>query len=217
MDPRRYFTTDQLAAVAAAARAAEGRSGGEIVPYVVGRCDDYPEAGWLGGLVGAIGAAGLIAAWPVATGSWLPHAALLEALAPVAGAILGYAAAAVPAVRRRLVAPETLDRRVRLRAEAAFLEEGVFNTQDRTGVLILLALFEHRAVVLADAGIHARVQPGEWDALVAHLTAGARAGRPAAALVEAIETCGAILARQAVPLRSDDSDELPDAVRLREQ
>ncbi len=217
MDPRRHFTADQLAAVAAAARAAEGRSGGEIVPYVVGQCDDYPEAGWLGALLGVLAAVGLVAAWPVATGTWLPPGALVEVTAPVVGAALGFAVAAAPAVRRRLVAPETLDRRARLRAEAAFVEESVFDTQDRTGVLILLALFEHRAVVLADAGIHARVQPGEWDALVERLAAGARAGRPAAALIEAIETCGAILARRAVPLREDDTDELPDAVRLRER
>ena len=40
-------------------------------------------------------------------------------------------------------------------------EEEVFSTEDRTGILLLLSLFEHRVVVLGDAGIKAKVGEGE--------------------------------------------------------
>ena len=66
--------------------------------------------------------------------------------------------------------------------------EEVFKTRDRTGILIFLALFEHRAVILADEGIHRAVPREEWQALVDELVAGIRAGRGVAAL------CGPFLA-----------------------
>ena len=39
-------------------------------------------------------------------------------------------------------------------AMAAFVEEEVFSTRDRTGILLFLSLFEHRVVVLGDSGIN---------------------------------------------------------------
>lgn len=32
-----------------------------------------------------------------------------------------------------------------------FLERGVFQTRDRTGLLLMISLFEHRIVILPDA------------------------------------------------------------------
>ena len=218
MDPRRFFSPDEQAAVAAAARAAEGRTSGEIVPYVVGRCDDYAEAAWAGAALGALLSVGVAATWPLVTDTWAPAGLVWRVLPPLAGAAAGYALTAfVPAVARRLVPAATLDRRAHLRAEAAFLEEEVFDTRDRTGILILLALFERRAVVMADAGIHARVAPGAWDAVVSPLVAGIRAGRPAEALIKAIGRCGDILETHQVTRHPDDHDELTDDLRIRSE
>jgi putative membrane protein len=100
-----------------------------------------------------------------------------------------------------------------MRAAAAFLEAEVFATRDRTGVLIFLALFEHRVVVLADSGIAARVEPGAWKGISDRLAAGIREGRAAAALIEAIGACGRLLAERRVERRPDDVSELPDHLR----
>jgi putative membrane protein len=138
-------------------------------------------------------------------------------LPTVAGAGLGYLIAGVDAVGRRLIPEDHIERSVRLRAEAAFLEEEVFATRDRTGILVFLALFEHRAVILADEGIHRAVPKDEWQQVIDDLITGIKAGRAAAALVEAITRCGGLLEQYEVERRPDDEDELSDAPRIRER
>lgn len=131
-----------------------------------------------------------------------------------AGAAVGFLLASfVPAVKRWLAGDEMLDLRARQRAEMTFLEEEVFRTRDRTGILIFVSLFEHRVVVVGDGGINALVQPGQWDGIVAEVVAGIRAGRPGDALVAAIRQCGELLERHGVARRADDANELPDELR----
>ena len=68
----------------------------------------------------------------------------------------------------------------------------------------------------------AEVKPENFDeaeieALVDDLIAGIKTKRAAAALIEAISRCGALLAQYEVARRPDDEDELPDAPRIRER
>jgi putative membrane protein len=117
-------------------------------------------------------------------------------LPPAAGGALALLAVHLaPALRRWLAGTELIDRRTRQRAAAAFVEQEVFRTAQRTGILIFLSLFERRVVVLADSGIHARVADGEWDAMVARIVEGIRRGDPGAALAAAIRDCGDLLVR----------------------
>ena len=99
----------------------------------------------------------------------------------------------------------------------AFLEEEVFSTRDRSGILIFLALFEHRVVVLGDSGINEVVPEDAWQHVVDDLVAGIRARRPAEALVAAIHECGRLLEAHQVEIRPDDTDELPNELRIRER
>ncbi len=218
MKPRDLFSDADLEAIRRATAEAEERTSGEIVTYVVGRVDDHDEARWKGAALGALGlalAAGL-AHW--LGGLWGGAGVLWIALPSLAGAAAGYLfAALVPGLERRLISDQDLERRVRVRAAAAFLEEEVFDTRERTGVLILIALFEHRAVILADSGIHGNVEPDVWSGLVDELIAGIRAGRAAEAMIEVVGRCGEILERGGVERRADDVDELADAPRVRER
>jgi putative membrane protein len=109
-----------------------------------------------------------------------------------------------------------MELRVRQRALAAFMEEEVFNTNERTGILLFVSLFEHRVVVLGDAGINATVEPREWEEVVSVIAAGIRAGRPGAALAEGIRLCGALLAAR-VERRPRDTDELANRLRTAEE
>jgi putative membrane protein len=102
------------------------------------------------------------------------------------------------------------------RAEAAFLEEQVFRTRDRTGILVFLALYEHRAVILADQGIHRAVPSGLWQELVDELVAGVAAGEAARALERTVRRCGEVLVEHRVARQPDDRDELDDRPRIRE-
>ncbi|MCG8454825.1 MAG: hypothetical protein MI919_00980 [Holophagales bacterium] len=213
----RTFDDQALELLAAATAEAERRTAGEIVPYVVARVDTYPEARSRGAALGAVLFALTAGVLHQVAGLWGGSGLLWVTLPALAGASLGWLAAELPWIGRNLVSAGDLDHRVRLRAEAAVLEEEVFRTRDRTGILILLALWEHRAVILADEGIHRAVPEGTWEGVVGELVAGIRAGRSVDALREAIERCGEILESHGVAIRPDDEDELDDSVRLRER
>jgi len=213
----RFFTEADRAEIQAAVAEAEGRSAGEIVPYAVSACDDYQEARWRGTTLAALLGSLAAALVHALGGYWGELLDLWIAVPPVAGAAFGYLAVqACPWLRRTLAGPELLERRVAQRAAAAFLEAEVFATRDRTGILILVALFERRVVVLGDAGINARVQQHEWDHIVAGIVAGIRAGTPGKALADGIRACGALLERPGMERRADDTDELPNQLRTGE-
>ncbi len=215
---RQRFSDADLERIGEAARAAEERTSGEIVAYLVNRVDDHDEAAWKGAALGAVAAAAAGGFGHWLGGFWGGPVVLWLTLPAFAGAAAGYLLATwVPAVERRLIPAEGLERRVRLRAESAFLDEEVFDTRDRTGILIFLALFEHRALILADSGIHQRVEESEWRRLVASLVEGIRADRTVDALVDTIGKCGELLEEHGVARRSDDRDELANAPRLRER
>lgn len=213
-DPARLFGEADREAIRAAVAAAETGTSAEVVPYVVDRCDDYPGAEWLAALWGALLASLVSGALHTLGGFWGGPGIVWITLPVVVAAALGYVAAhSFPALRRRLLWSDLVERRVRDRAAAAFLEEEVFATRDRTGVLIFVALFEHRSVVLADEGIDAVVEQSEWEGIVVDMGAQLRGGRPTAALLGAIEACGRLLHdRQVVP-RPDDTDELRNDLR----
>lgn len=200
-------------AIRAAVAAAESRTGGEVVPWIVADCDPYPEAPWMaaaGGALLALGLGAAVHAWVLAWGGLLAWGVAPAVLGATAGFLLG----GLPAAKRLLVPEDTMERRVETAAQAAFLRAEVFATRDRTGILLFVALLEHRVVVLADAGIHARVPAERWAAIADEIVAGIRGGAPAAAIVAGIERCGALLEEHAVPRRPDDRDELPDTPRL---
>jgi putative membrane protein len=201
-------------AVRAAVAEAEQRTSGEIVPFVVPESDAYLNALWkgaaLGALAGPLLALGLHRLWDL----WVNRLDLWITAPAAAGAAAGFLLAAfVPPVKRWLAGDGMLELRTRQRAEMAFLEEEVFRTRERTGILLFLSLFEHRVVVLADSGIHTLVQPGQWDGIAADIAAGIRAGRPAEALLAAIRSCGDLLERHGVARQADDVNELPDELR----
>lgn len=214
MDPNTLFSQADLDAVQAAVREAEARTSGEIVPYVVERSDEYPTAVWKGTALGALLGPLVAVAVYEWGGYWGVYVPAWIAFPAMAGGALGYLLTAfLPPVKRWMAGDEILDLRARARAEVAFLEEEVFRTRERTGILLFLSLFEHRVVVLGDTGINQKVKQEEWDSLVKKLAQGIRAGRAKDALIEAIRECGPLLERQGVAIRHDDQDELSNELR----
>ncbi len=210
------FTEADLEAIRRAAAAAERSTSGEIVPYVVERIDDHAEARWRAATIGALVAALAAGAIHAAVGYWSGHGVAWITLPVLVGAGLGYLIGGVAPVTRWLMPADALDLMALRRAEAAFLEEEVWRTRDRTGILVFLALFEHRAVILADEGIHRAVPPGLWQELVAELVDGVAAGEAARALERTVHRCGEILVEHRVERQPDDLNEIDDRPRVRE-
>ncbi len=214
---RDLFDDQELAAIRDAAAEAEKRTSGEIVTYVVARSDTYPEAPLRGALLGT--AVGLIsmATWLELARPWPFEPALLMGLAAIAGAALGFfLVRLLPALERWHAGRSAIDRRVARRAAEAFVEEEVFDTRDRTGVLLFVSRFERRVLVLGDAGINARVEPRQWQTIATEIAEGIRGGQAAAAVIAGIGACGDLLTAAGIARRPDDANELADDVRLRD-
>jgi putative membrane protein len=209
------FSQADREAIRAATKTAERNTAGELVVYVVERCDPHPEIAWKGALIGgAVGAACAAVAvrW---VGGWGAPDHLWLLIGLQLGLLAGWLASRFQGVARRLVGDEALSSRVEGRAAEAFVEEQVFATAERTGVLIFVALFEHRVLVLADVGIHERVGSSAFDEIAAGIAGGIRAGAPAPALVDAVGHCARLLSEQGIP--SNTTNELSNEPRFRDE
>lgn len=202
------FSDEEKARVEAAVKDAEARTEGELVVVVSRRSDDYAEVRALLGFACAMIAA--FAAGRVASGI---DAVLLVSIAGIVG-VLGYLLGGLSPLLR-LFAPRSLrEAKVDARTKQLFVEEGVMETRGRSGVLIHLSEAEHLVEILADAGIHARVEPGHWAREVEALTAAIAQGSAADGLVESIGRIGALLA-ETFPRTEPPENQLDDALRER--
>jgi putative membrane protein len=204
----RFFPPEARERVSAAVREAEARTVGQIVPVVVERSARYPETRWMAGVLAAA------LATAVAELPWLEVGLAELPFLQVAAGLLGAWLGAWEPVERFLAGRGELDRAVLDRAEQAFLEQGLHRTAQGTGVLVFASLREHRAVVLGDRGIHAKMGDAEWRRAVDALTAGIRADDPARGFADAVALVGATLAEH-FPRSAGGGpgNELPDELR----
>lgn len=208
-----HFGPESQARITEAVKRAEALTRGQIVPVVVAKSDPYAEAIYRGGLlVAALGTAVALAIpFPLTLGE-------LVAIQLVTGA-LGALLSTWDPVERLLAGRRTQALAVQARALRAFEEHGLARTAEGTGVLVFASLFEHRAVILGDHGIDAKMRDAtrdEWAVALAALTAGLKAGDPARGFVEAIAHCGARLAEHfpREPGEHRPVNELEDAIRV---
>ena len=194
-----------IAAIESAVRSAERASSGEIVPVIVARSDAYAELRFGAAALVAFAAGALALLLAPESRHWLVPTQLCVFIA--AAWLLGRAT-----LLRGLIPADVAAHRVGRAASLAFHEAGMVETRDRTGILIYVSLLEHRVVVQADRGIHARVEAGTWDTVVARIVAGLASHRAEEGLTDGIRLCGEILSDR-FPLRPGDVNELPDTPR----
>lgn len=193
-----------LDAVAARIADIERGTAGEIVVHVVDRSDDY--AFWR--LLFGVGVAVVLAeAAAFSVPDWAPYG-LEMAVALTAVAVWALGASSVLG---RVLPKAALAQAVHRRAQAAFMEDGVYRTRDASGVLIFISRMEHRVEILADAGIHARVGTDGWSRHVQALVSGIRTGRGTQALLDTLDAIGDEL-KDGFPPRPDDRNELANHV-----
>jgi putative membrane protein len=114
-------------------------------------------------------------------------------------------------VKRFFIGIGRREEAVRLRAERAFFEKGLYRTKRNTGVLFFLSLLERKVWILADKGIYEKMDQETLNRYANLVSSGIREGRACYALSQAIQEIGVLLSRH-FPITSDDTDELPDEV-----
>ncbi len=204
--------------IAQAVAEVERHTAGEIVTVVAGRSHDYAYFRAVITALAVVTVATLTTwIWPwlaerfavldlgAELASWLVPAQLVLAI-PL------WILTGRPGVLRRFVPRPVQAAAVDMRAKAVFLDHGVTETRDRSGVLVFLSELEHRVVILADQGIHSRVGVDGWQRHVEEIIGAIHRGQAADGIVACIETIGRELA-DTFPPRAEDENELHDGVQ----
>jgi putative membrane protein len=207
-----FLTTAEADAIDAAVARVEAHTGVQIVTAVVGKSDSYVELPWKAFALGAsLAAFGVVLvdawrpAWPTATTA-LVHAVVMLGV----GGASALFAVFVPAFGRLFLRATRSELEVRQYAESLFLRRGLFGTAERTGVLVLVSLFERRVEILPDTGLHGPASEADWGTVVARMTPLLRRRRPFHALEEGLGAIDALLAGKGFRTAAAAANELPD-------
>jgi putative membrane protein len=219
MNIKKRFNDSDLQRIKDAVKLAEEKISGEIVPVIVERSGRYLIANYKGSLIGA----SLAFMTMIVLDRYIITDAsntlfydpvfifFMVILGGVVGALIPHLS---ERARRLLLSQVYMDQTTRQRAENAFLEEEVFNTRQRTGIMIFISFFEHEVMVMADRGISKVVEQKQWDMIVADLVAQIRAGHAIEGLEAGIRRCGDLLLEKGFKKSDDDINELTDDLRV---
>ncbi len=201
----RLYEASFVKAVDDAIRAIEDRSGAEVVLAIAPRSASYRAQAQLAGWLAAVVLLGFMLYSHL---EFSEHVALgLVVLLPVVVTAL---ADLVPGLLSILASRDAKAEAVRRAARAAFVDEAMTGTRDRSGVLVYYSHLEDRIVVLPDAGVLARVGDAPFVAVEDRFPSH-RGGVPER-LIKALGELAEPLSK--VPRRADDTDELPNAPRF---
>jgi putative membrane protein len=203
MAVRDFFEADSRKRVARAIEAVEKQTAAEIVVAVRKRASTYRAVDV------AVGAA--LAFVTLVAIVYLPRE-FETILIPLDVAVmfaLGFALTAnVATLKRLIVSRRSMEEHVRTVARAAFYEMGISRTRGRTGVLVLVSMFERKVEIVADVGVTPDAMGAAWREVVAALEGAGRAA-DFDRFLSGIEAMAKPLA-SALPAQPDDIDELPN-------
>ena len=202
----KFFTEEEKEKLKATVHEVESKTIGEIVVMVVDHSDHYIEAEVLGGiLLGSL--LSLIATlfyFHSSIWSYVPLSFLF--FFPCR-----FLFQRVDILKRLFIGIRKKDEAVRLRAERAFFERGLYKTKKNTGVLFFLSLLERKVWVLADKGIYEKMNQKTLNRFANEVSRGIKENQACEALSKAIQEIEVLLS-QHFPITPDDTDELPNDV-----
>jgi putative membrane protein len=191
---------------------AEKRTGAQIVLAVIARSDSFAELPWKAFALG-VSIAGLFVfllemLWPVWTSDTTVLLAVTMTLA--AGAVCALTAVYLPGFARLFLSSHRAEAEVRQYAESLFLSRELFATRERTGILVLISLFERQVIVLPDTGVSRRLIRDAMEEIISLMLPSLNSGRIARALEDGLERLAEILAVTATGESAEN--ELPDDI-----
>jgi putative membrane protein len=209
---KHFLTDNERTRVTAAVEEAEKRTAGEIVVMIISASYHYPMANVFGAAVFAFP---LALIFTTLTGEWLwiggQNMWLFLGFLAVLFILFHEIIKRVLWLKRWFISEREFKEEVEEAAITQFFNRGLYRTRDETGVLVLISVFEHKVWVLADQGINARVDEGQWDNIVKMIIDGIKQKRPAEAICEAVEKIGDLLTEH-FPIKPDDTDELDNVI-----
>ncbi|HTH58340.1 MAG TPA: TPM domain-containing protein [Cyclobacteriaceae bacterium] len=215
MSIKSRFGTAELERIKSAVHTAEDKISGEIVPVFVEKSGYYSIANYRAAIVS--GALGFL--WIMYSDRYLPSMAIYDPqliflMVVILGVVGALACHFIPFIKKFFVGQQHLDRSTKQRAETLFLQEEVFNTRHRTGIMIFISFFEREVIVMADRGISKVVEQKEWDKIVQGIIQNIKKGKVIDGIESAVLRCGDILLEKGFVKTADDVNELRDDLRI---
>jgi putative membrane protein len=201
-----FFTEAEKEQIKVTTIGVEARTIGEIATVVIDQSSEYYEAEVLGAVFAGSLVSLIIAALFFHASVWafIPCAFILFFPARLLFQ-------KVPLLKAALISKRRKEKAVRERAIRTFYERGLYRTTKHTGVLFFLSLLEHKVWVLADKGIHGKIEQRTLNKFANMVSKGIQEGRASDSLCEAITGMGELLWEH-YPITDADTDELPNAV-----
>lgn len=119
-------------------------------------------------------------------------------------------------IDRLIINKKIMRQKVRERALRYFIEAGVLNTKDRTGILIFISYLERRVELIADSGISDKISEAQWVSITKTIINGIKAKKFIPNLCESIVECGKLLQKH-FPIKKDDVNELANDINILEK
>lgn len=190
-------------------REVEDQTDAEVVVVAAPRSGSYRDAAGLVGVTVAWLALVfvLFSPWRF-SGVWLP----LEL--PALGLGVGWLVHRSPALLRRLTSAERRHRQVQTAASAAFTDESLYGTRNRTGILVYVSALEDRVVLLPDGGLQARIPRGAFNTVRWGEGADRLAPGDLDHFVLGLRQLGNVLAAYVPAIEGDNPNEISDAPRI---
>ena len=212
------FNQEDKDKIKAAVASLEEATSGELVLYYARKSDNYPGAGWkFAGIIGG-GAAFTIA---LLSYLWMLPAwftpMVIGLLILSLMAVAYFLAVFVPDLRISLSAAHIVSQRVLTKARDIFLEEEIFKTADRIGILVYISELEHKVVVLGDSGINHKISKDDWTHIVDTIVLGIKHQQIAQGIVNAVSICQDLLLKHGFTNVEKAENELSDDIRIEEE
>jgi putative membrane protein len=190
----------------------EKLTGVQIVIAVIERSDAYPELPWKAFALGAAVAGLAVFVQEMVRPGWTSGSEVLLAVAltlatGVTGALLCVYA---PAFARLFLDSHRASAEVRQYASSLFLSREMFATRRRTGILLLVSLFERHVVVLPDTGLGQRLSQDDLQVIITRMTTALKKDRVEWALEEGLSSLKDVIAGKAIG--ESGENELPNGI-----
>lgn len=185
-------------AIEQAVKQAEHGHHGEIFPLILKQSDFYPASHFRSALLWALA---------VPMGMYYSPFEFSDPIwylwAQIPALLFGYCLAYFSSVKRFFSTRSEIEEEVAQKAVESFIEYGLHQTKNKTGVMIIVSLLEHRVRILADSAYDEIMKEDDWKALTKNLATEIKKNNLSQGMIETIEEVGRIMLRH-FPLKEGE-------------
>lgn len=221
---KEYFSKKDLDEISEAVKEAESRTSGEIATAFIKQSDSYAIYELLFAFLAGIVFFNLLLLFYnpidklIQHITWDYHPFYTVAFYGFASfMIIGlfYLLFNLPFFDKLIVPKKIMAKKVADRALLHFIQAGVTETRDRTGILIFISYLEQRVELVADKGISEKIPQKRWNHIMENIINGIKVNDMKGGLLRAIRECGLIL-EEHFPIKFDDTNELANGITFLE-